>query len=206
MPNESKIQAVAEIRQLFEEYDSFFITDYQGLPVSDLTVLRSKLRESNVKFVVAKNTLLKIGAKEAGVEGLDEHLTGPTAVAFVSTDAAPAAKILHDSFKDKELPRMKVFSVDGDIFEADQIKRLADLPSREVLLSQLVSTVEAPFTSLMATLDAVFQELVGTVDALAEKRQAEGPGETEAAAASEETEVSEETKESKGSEGSEVAE
>lgn len=206
MPNADKLRAVAEIKQLFEEYDSYFITDYQGLPVSDMTVLRSKLRESNVKFIVAKNTLIKIGAKEAGVEGLNEHLSGPTAVAFVNTDAAPAAKILHDSFKDKELPRMKIFSVDGEMYEADQVKKLADLPTREVLLSQLVSIVEAPFTSLMATLDAVFQELIGTVDALAEKKQAEGPAVSEEPAKSEEAEKTEEPEKTEESGEGKVAE
>ena len=101
MPTQQKVQAVAEMKELFENSDSFFITDYQGLDVADMTQLRSNLRDNNVKYLIAKNTLLKIAAKEAGYEGLDTHLTGPTAIAFTSDDAAAAAKVLNDFFKDK---------------------------------------------------------------------------------------------------------
>lgn len=173
MPNVAKIEKVSELKKLFETHDSFFIADYQGLSVTDETELRKKLRESQVRYLVAKNTLLKIAAKEAGRDGLDEFLSGPTVIAFVEGDAAPVAKILHESFKDKELPRTKAFVLDGELHQADEIKKLADLPSREVLLSQLVSAVEAPFTSLIGTIDSFFQELIGTVDALAEKKKAE---------------------------------
>ncbi|RME25496.1 MAG: 50S ribosomal protein L10, partial [Candidatus Zixiibacteriota bacterium] len=88
-------------------------------------------------------------------------------------DPAVAAKIIYDSFKEKKLPRVKAFVVDDQLFEADDIKRLADLPPREVLLSQLVAAVESPLTSLVGALDGFFRELVGTIDALKEKRQAE---------------------------------
>ena len=82
MPNQEKIKAVAEMKELFDSSDSFFITDYQGLDVADMTSLRSSLRDNNVKYLIAKNTLLRIAAKEAGYEGLDTHLTGPTAIAL----------------------------------------------------------------------------------------------------------------------------
>jgi large subunit ribosomal protein L10 len=173
MPNIAKIEKVSKLKKLFETHDSFFIADYQGLSVADETELRKKLRENQARYLVAKNTLLKIATKEAGREGLDEFLSGPTAIAFASGDAAPVAKILHESFKDKELPRIKVFVLDGELHKAEEIEKLADLPSRIVLLSQLVSTVEAPFTSLIGTIDSFFQELIGTVDALAEKKKVE---------------------------------
>ncbi|KAA3636444.1 MAG: 50S ribosomal protein L10 [Calditrichaeota bacterium] len=174
MPKPEKIQAVAEMKELFENSSSLFVTDYQGLNVADMTELRSKLRGSNVRYLIAKNTLMKIAAKEAGVEGIDEHFTGPTAIAFTSDDPAAAAKVLNDSFKDKELPRMKVFVVDNDVFDASDIGRLADLPTKEVLYSQVVAAVEAPFAELVGSIDGFFRELVGSVDALAEKRKTEG--------------------------------
>ncbi len=174
MPTPKKIQAVAEMKELFENSSSLFVTDYQGLNVSDMTALRTSLREKNVRFLIAKNTLMKIAAQEAGINGIEEHLIGPTALAFTNDDPAAAAKILNDSFKKKELPRMKVFVVDNEVFEAAQISRLADLPPKDILLSQVVAAVEAPLTSLVGSLDGFFRELVGSIDALADKKNSEG--------------------------------
>lgn len=174
MPNAQKIEAVARYKKMFEEADSLFVTDYQGLNVADITVLRRDLKANNGQLLIAKNTLLKLAAKEAGVEGLDSHLEGPTAIAFAGADPAPIAKILNDSFKDKELPRMKVFVVEKEQFEGSEIGRLADLPSREILLSMVVAAVEAPFSELVGTLDGFFRDLIGVVDALADKKKSEG--------------------------------
>lgn len=171
MPKPEKITTVAELKEVFQSAGSFFVTDYQGLNVANLSVLRKNLRENDVKYVVAKNTLFKIAAREAGVPSIDSHLKGPTAIAFALKDAAAAAKVLNDSFKEKKLPRIKVFVVDSELHSATDIGRLADLPSREVLLSQLVSAVESPLTSLVSSVEAVFTELIRTVDALADKQK-----------------------------------
>lgn len=175
MPNPQKIDTVAEIKKLFDDASAIFVTDYQGLSVAEITGLRKNLRENQVTYRVAKNTLLKLAAHQAGVgDMIGEHLTGPTAVAFTSEDAAIAAKILHDSYKDKELPRMKVFVVDGQVFDGREIKRLAGLPPREILLAQVVAAVEAPISELIGVLDGFFRELVGSIGALAEKKKSEG--------------------------------
>ena len=174
MPKPEKIEAVAEMKRLFESAGSFFVTDYQGLNVADMTDLRKNLRENNIKYLIAKNTLLKLAVNDAGIDSINEHFVGPTAVAFTSDDPALAAKILNDSFKAKELPRMKVFMVDDQVFEGAEIKRLADLPPRDILLSQLVAAVESPLTSIVGSLDGFFRDLVGSVDALAEKRKSDG--------------------------------
>jgi large subunit ribosomal protein L10 len=173
MPNVTKVEAVARLKKLFEDSDSLFVTDYQGLNVGDMTLLRKNLRENNVRYLVAKNTLLRLAAREAGVEGVEEHLEGPTAIAFTSDDPAVAAKILHDSYKDRELPRMKVFVVDQQVYGGGDIKRLADLPPKEILYSRVVGAVEAPLAELVGSLDGFFRELVGSIDALADKRKAE---------------------------------
>ncbi len=175
MPNPQKINTVAEIKKLFDDASSIFVTDYQGLSVAEITGLRKNLRENQVTYRVAKNTLLRLAAHQAGVgDMIVEHLTGPTAVAFTSEDAAIAAKILHDSYKDKELPRMKVFVVDGQVFSGQEIKRLAGLPPREILLAQVVAAVEVPISELIGVLDGFFRELVGSIGALAEKKKSEG--------------------------------
>ena len=172
MPNAEKTDTVAQYRKLFEDSSSVFVTDYQGLNVADLTDLRKKLRENNVKFLVGKNTLFRLAAKDA-IEGIEQHLSGPTAVVFTEDDPASAAKILHDSFKAHDLPRMKAFWLDGVPFEAAEIKKLADLPTKDQLYSMVAAAVEAPLTELVRTLNAFHQNLVGCIDALAEKKKSE---------------------------------
>ncbi|MDZ4722292.1 MAG: 50S ribosomal protein L10 [candidate division Zixibacteria bacterium] len=171
MPTAKKVESVAEMKKMFEDSSSYFITDYQGLNVADITTLRKTLRKSRVNFLVAKNTLFLRAASEAGEPNLEKFFKGPTAIAFSSDDASIAAKILNDFAKDKELPRMKVFVVDDHVHSAADIKRLADLPSREVLLAGVLGAVEAPFSQLVGSIDGFFRELIGSIDALAEKQK-----------------------------------
>jgi len=173
MLRQEKVETVDRLSKLFDESNSFFVTDYQGLNVADMTVLRKKLRESNVKYLIAKNTLYKLAAQKSGYDGYDEFFIGPTAVAFTQDEPSVAAKILHDSYKERDLPRIKVFVVEKERFEGESIKRLADLPPRDILLSQLVAAVESPMSSLVSSLDAVFTELIRTVDALEEQKKGE---------------------------------
>jgi len=174
MPNPEKITAVKELKKLFEDADSFFVTDYQGLNVADITVLRKNFRENNIKFLVAKNTLFRRAAAEAEVEGVEEFLTGPTAIAFGGDDPVTTAKIIQESYKVHKLPRVKVFVVDDTQYDAEDLKRFAELPTREVLLSQVIASVEAPLTELVGTIDGFFRKLIGTIDALADKRKNAG--------------------------------
>lgn len=173
MPNAQKVEEVARIKELFEGNNAYFITDYQGLNVADMTILRKNLREQNIKFIIAKNTLLKVASEQAGISGIQEHLNGPTAIAFTKEDAPIAAKILHDSFKQRELPRMKVFVVEEEVFPGEDIKRLADLPTRDELLAMIASAVEAPVKNVAVLVDAFFQGLLGVIDALAAKKKSE---------------------------------
>lgn len=173
MARPEKVAVIENFEKLFKDSNSYFVTDFQGLNVADITVLRKNLRENNVTYIVAKNTLMSIAARNTKQPDLKEFFKGCTAIAFASDDPAVAAKILYDSYKERELPRVKAFVVDDVLFGADEIKRLADLPPRDILLSQLVNAVESPMTSLVGALDAVFRDLVGSLDALAEKRKAE---------------------------------
>jgi large subunit ribosomal protein L10 len=173
MLRQEKIDQVAQIKALFENAGAYFVTDYQGLTVPDMTKLRKNLRNGKVTYLVAKNTLFRQAAHEAGQTELDNYFKGPTAVAFASEDPSIAAKILYDSYKEKEKPRFKVFVVEGQIHQPEEIRMLAELPPRTVLLSQVVAAVEAPLTSLVGSLDGFFRQLVGSIDALAEKRKGE---------------------------------
>ncbi len=166
MAKPEKIKAVGELKDLMEATSSIFVTDYTGLNVADITALRKNLRENSVKYIVAKNTLMKIAATDAGMENIVEYFQGQTALAFGADDPTIAAKILYKSFKDIKKPVIKAFVFDGQLFPGVEITRLADLPSREVLLSQIVMSVEAPISNIVSSLDAVFHELLATVDAL----------------------------------------
>ncbi|MBN2226454.1 MAG: 50S ribosomal protein L10 [candidate division Zixibacteria bacterium] len=168
MPKPEKITSVSQIKEHLEGAGSVFVTDYTGLNVEQITKLRKDLRENSIRYLVAKNTLMRIAAKETGYDGLAEYLTGQTALAFGAEDAAAAAKILYDSFKAIEKPVIRAFVLDDkdQVFPGDKVVRLAELPSREVLYSQIVAAVEAPFSSLISSIDALFQELIATLAAL----------------------------------------
>lgn len=171
MAKPEKVESVAEIKDLFSRSEAFFLTDYQGLNVADMTVLRKNLRQKSVRYLIAKNTLLKIGAAQAGVKGIDKFLSGPTAVAFAMEDAPAAAKVLHDSFKERQLPRVKAFVVADQAHSAESLEAFASLPSKEVLLGQLAALVKQPMQELANTMNGFFQPLVGVIDALAEKKK-----------------------------------
>ncbi|MEE8149779.1 MAG: 50S ribosomal protein L10 [candidate division Zixibacteria bacterium] len=173
MPNAQKLEEVSRIKELFDGNNAYFVTDYQGLNVAEMTTLRKKLREQNIKFIIAKNTLVRVASEQAGVAGIGEHLNGPTAIAFTKDDAAVAAKILHDSFKERELPRMKVFVVEEEVFSGGDIQKLADLPTKDELLGMIASAVEAPVKNVAMLIDAFFQGLLGVIEALAEKKKSE---------------------------------
>ena len=172
MPKPEKIDSVSELKQLLQDSKAVFVTDYTGFSVEDITRLRKNLRENRVKYLVAKNTLIKIAANETGYESINEHLAGQTALAFGYDDPSIPAKILYTSFKEKERPVIKAFVLEKRFFSGKDIVRLAELPSREVLLSMVLSSIEAPASSLVSSLDALFHELLGTLDALAATKSA----------------------------------
>jgi len=173
MPTQTKIDLVASLTKRFSEADNIYITDYAGLTVSQMTKLRKELRDKGVNFLVAKNTLMRIAAKNAGYDDLPQHLVGPTAVAFSKTDPNVPAKILYDAYKEFDKvnkPEIKAFYVDRMPFAAADAERMAKLPSREILLSQLVAAVEGPIAGFIGTLDSIIREVIGTIDAVAEKK------------------------------------
>ncbi|MCK5127747.1 MAG: 50S ribosomal protein L10 [candidate division Zixibacteria bacterium] len=176
MPTQAKIDLVASLKKTLSGADNIFVTDYSGLDVAQITKLRKELRDSGIKYIVAKNTLMRIAAKDAGYDDLVEFFNGPIAVAVSNTDPNVPAKILYDTYKEyKELkkPEILAFYIDSQLFDGSAAAQLAKLPTRDVLLSQLVSAVEGPISEFVGTLDAIIRELVGTIDALAKKKEEE---------------------------------
>ncbi|HUU45362.1 MAG TPA: 50S ribosomal protein L10 [Acidobacteriota bacterium] len=169
MARPEKVQIVETMTREFQEAGSVFVADYAGLKVADATELRRKLREAGVRLRVVKNTLLRRAAGEAGLDDLLPFFKGPTAVAMGPDDPIPAARILQEFATRLELPKVRTFRVESRRYEPTDLKILASLPSREVLLAQVVAAVESPISGFVGTLDAIIRELIGTVDALAEK-------------------------------------
>jgi large subunit ribosomal protein L10 len=173
MPTQAKIDVVAGLKERFSSARNIFITDYAGLNVEQITKLRKSLRENGVSYIVAKNTLLRIAAREAGYADLEKYLIGPVAVAFSGAEPNVPAKILFDACKDnkeKNKPEIRAFYIDRQPFAGATAERIAKLPPREILLSQLVAAVEAPLAGLVGTLDSIVRELIGTIDAMAAQK------------------------------------
>jgi large subunit ribosomal protein L10 len=170
MPRPEKVQIVEEMAGHFSQTGTVFIADYTGLTVANITELRAQLRKTGASMRVAKNTLLRLAAKQAGKPELVEHLTGPTAVAYGGSDAVATAKVLHEFYTRLERPKIRMFMVESRPYQSKDLRAIASLPPREILLAQLVAAVEAPISGLVYTLDAIIREFVGTVDAIGRKK------------------------------------
>lgn len=132
--------------------------DYRGLTVAQVTELRKQLRESGVEFKVYKNTLTRRAAEIAGVAGINEFLTGPNAVAFSNEDVVAPAKIINEFAKKNEALEIKAGIIEGNVSSADDVKALAELPSREGLLSMLLSVLQAPVRNFALATKAVAEQ------------------------------------------------
>jgi len=173
MARADKAAAVAELKSEFEGSNAAVLTEYRGLTVAQLTQLRSALGE-NAKFAVAKNTLVKIAANQAGVTALDDLLLGPTAIAFVNGDVVEAAKGLRDFAKANPLLVIKGGFLDGKSLDAAEITKLADLESREVLLAKFAGALIAKQSHAAAVFAALPTNMAQLAEALRAKREEAG--------------------------------
>lgn len=160
---------VSELVEKLERATSAVITDYRGLTVKQLDELRGQLRKSGVDYLVVKNTLARRAAEEAGVAQLSSVLTGPVGLAIGYDEISTPAKLLNDYFKANRRLPIVAGLVEGRILDADGIKAVADLPSREALLSQLAGTLQSPLTHLAGSLESVLSNFAATLDAYREK-------------------------------------
>ena len=170
MARPDKAAAVAELVESFQESTGAVLTEYRGLTVKQLQDLRRALGE-NADYAVVKNTLTQIAAKEAGVEGFDDLLTGPTAIAFISGDVVEAAKGLRDFAKANPSLVIKGGFLDGKAMDAKEIAKMADLESREVLLAKLAGGMLASLSQAVYLLNAPLSQAARLAGALQEKAQ-----------------------------------
>jgi large subunit ribosomal protein L10 len=190
MARSDKVEAVAEIADDFRGSTASVVTEYRGLTVAQLTALRRALGP-DVTYRVAKNTLVKRAAQDAGVDGLDALLSGPTAIAFVTGEPVDAAKALRDFAKANQGLVIKGGFMDGNALSVDEVNRIADLESREVLLAKLAGAMKGNLSKAAGLFAAPASQVARLAQALADKRAAEaGPAEAnEAAAAAQDTTV-----------------
>ena len=166
-----KATAVAELTDQFRDSSAALITEYRGLTVAQLKELRRSLGRETT-YAVAKNTLAKRAATEAGIAGLDTLFTGPTALAFVSGDPVEAAKSLRDFAKTNPMLVIKGGVFEGKSVTADEVRQLADLESRDVLLAKLAGAMKANLSKAAATFQAPISKLARLAAALQEKQGA----------------------------------
>lgn len=152
---EKKKQLVEEIAGKFNESKSTIIVDYRGLNVAEVTELRKQLREAGIDFKVYKNTMTRRAVEQVELAELNEHLVGPNAIAFGGEDVVAPAKILNEFAKKHEALEIKAGVIEGNVASVEEVKALAELPSRDGLLSMLLSVLQAPVRNLALATKAV---------------------------------------------------
>ncbi len=155
---ETKKVQVEEIAEKFKAAASIVVVDYRGLTVGQATELRKQLREAGVEFKVYKNTLTRRASEIAGLEGINEFLTGPNAIAFSNEDVVAPAKIINEFAKKNEALEIKAGIIEGNVSSVEDVKALAELPSREGLLSMLLSVLQAPVRNFALATKAVAEQ------------------------------------------------
>lgn len=173
MANSAKVAAVAEITEKFRTASAAVVTEYRGLTMTQLTQLRRALG-AGTEYAVAKNTLVKRAAADAGVEGLDDLLVGPTAIAFISGEVVDAAKALRDFAKINTQLVIKGGLLDGKAVGPADVSKLADLESRDVLLAKFAGAMKGSLTKAAVLFTQLPSQTVRLAQALADKRAQEG--------------------------------
>ncbi|WP_371365808.1 50S ribosomal protein L10 [Sporomusa rhizae] len=170
---QQKIQTVADIKEKLSSTKGAVITNYRGLTVAQDTVLRRKLREAGVEYRVFKNTMTRIAAKEAGIEGLDSYLEGPTAIAMSYTDPVAPAKVISDFVKENKLQALEVKAglVEGKVIDANGVKALSSLPPREVLIAKALGSMQAPIAGFVNVLSGTMRNLVYALEAVRKQKE-----------------------------------
>jgi large subunit ribosomal protein L10 len=167
----AKEKTVADLRERLERAYGVFVVDYQGLKVEELTRLRRELKGAEVEFQVVKNKLLGIACKDTDTAVLTDYLEGPCALAMAYNDVVAPAKILTKFSQDYEKLEIKIAQIQGNVIEAPTVKRLAQLPTREVLISQVLFALSGVPTSFVRLLYEMLRRVVTVLEAI--KRQKE---------------------------------
>ena len=170
-----KAATVADITARLKASSTAVLADYRGMTVGQMRELRSKLRGGGIEMVVVKNTLARRAARAAGYEPLSAELVGPVAMLFALDDVSAPARILNEYIRANRKMVIKAGLLEGQVIKADAVTELADLPSREVLLSRLLGAMQAPLGNLASVLQAPVVKLARTLDALRSQKESQSP-------------------------------
>lgn len=167
-----KIAQVAELKELLENSKCAILVDYCGITVDEDTKFRRSMREVGVRYFVAKNTLINIAANEVGIEGLKPYLSSNTAIAVSDEDPVAVAKVVNDFAKaNKKVMKIKAGILDQNIIGTEEVKALAELPSREVLLSKMLGSMQAPISGLANVLQGTIRKFVYALEAVRKEKE-----------------------------------
>ena len=170
MPSNKNFKEVKSLTEKLDKANAIYFTDYLGLDVVSITKLRKEFVSNDIEFTIAKNTLIKLAAKDVGIDGLDEFLSGPTAIALSYNDPTDPAKVIKSFLKDFDKPSVKGMILDGQVFQAEEFDKIANLPTKDQLLSQLVGMLNSPMSKLSSTLGSPISGLLGTLEQLNSKK------------------------------------
>ena len=172
MPTPAKQEAIEELSDVFSRAKSVVLTNYQGIPADEMTVFRAEMKSRSLDFRVAKNTLAQIASKGTSFEVLKSEFKGPVSMLISFDDLVAPAKALADYEKSgaENNPKVLCGLVEGKAISAAEVKLLSDLPSREVLLSQMLSVFQGPTTQFAGVFSSLLRKLVGTLEAVKEKK------------------------------------
>lgn len=170
MNREQKADRVADLKERLDRSGLTVLTDFTDLDVEEMTELRARLKSIQGEYQVAKNTLIRLAVKETPAEGLADHLVGPNGLALAYDDVAALAKALNEFTKEKKKLTVKVGLLEGEVVSADEIKTLASLPNRDVLLGQMLGALNAVPTKLVNVLAALPRDLMGVLTAIKDQK------------------------------------
>src|SRR5262245_3928839 len=168
MPTPRKSAEIDQLEQKLRDASAAIVADYRGLSVAEIGNLRNQLRPAGVELRVAKNTLTQIAAKRAGIEGIDDLLVGPTAIAFAGDDVAAAARVLGDFARTSRILTIKGALMGGLKMSADQVGQLAALPPKPILQATLAGTIQGPLSGFVGILNGALASLAYTLEARAQ--------------------------------------
>lgn len=166
-----KAAKVAELKELLTNSKCTILVDFCGLTVAQDTVLRRKMREAGVNYSVVKNTLLRIAAEEAGIEGLEPVLEHNTAIAVAPEDPVAVAKIICEFAKENKALKVKIGVLDGKVISAEEIKALAALPPKEVLIAKMLGSMNAPISGFVNVLQGTIRNVVYALEAVRKQKE-----------------------------------
>jgi large subunit ribosomal protein L10 len=167
---------VAELKESFSQAKAIVLTGYKGLTVAQDTKLRAKMRENGVTYRVVKNTMLRFAMQDLGYDELVSYLEGTTAVAYSTEDAIAPAKVIETFIKENNLAKLETLTVkagvvDGKVIDAAGVKELAALPSREVLIAKMLSSMQAPVSGMVNVLQGTIRNAVYVLEAIRKQKE-----------------------------------